>query len=140
MIENITEMRIGWGDLDSLGIVFYPRYYEWMDKCGHLFFKTAGIPFELMWRKKGVVFGLVETGCRYFKAGRYHLKIRIVTQLTHLESKTLTFSHTIQDATDGSLMVEGTEKRICMDVSDPKNLKAIDIPIEVFGTLKKAME
>ena len=41
MIENITDMHIGWGDLDPLGIMFYPRYYAWMDECGHLFFKTA---------------------------------------------------------------------------------------------------
>ena len=132
-------MRIGWGDLDSLGIVFYPRYYEWMDKCGHLFFETAGIPIELIWQEKGIVFGLVETSCRYFKAGRYHQKIRIITRLTHIESKTFTFSHTIQDANNGTLMVEGTEKRICMNASDPNNLKAMDIPIEVFRILKEGM-
>ena len=139
MIKNITEIRIGWGDLDSLGIVFYPRYYAWMDECGHLFFKSAGIPCELMWQEHDIVFGLVETGCRYFKAGRYHQNIRIITQITSLESKTLTFSHVVQDTEDGSLMVEGIEKRICMDASDPKNLKAIDIPKKIFSTLKRAM-
>jgi YbgC/YbaW family acyl-CoA thioester hydrolase len=139
MIESITDMRIRWGDLDSLGIVFYPRYYEWMDACGHMFFDTAGLPFERMWQEHGIVFGLVETGCRYFKAGRYHQKIRIITRLTHLDSKTLTFSHLIQDTGDGGLLVEGTEKRICMDASDPKDLKAVDIPIDVFDILKDAM-
>jgi YbgC/YbaW family acyl-CoA thioester hydrolase len=139
MIENITDMRIGWGDLDPLGIVFYPRYYAWMDECGHLFFKTAGIPCEVMWQERGIVFGLVETGSRYFKAGRYHQNIRIITRITSLDSKTLTFSHVVQDAEDGSRMVEGTEKRICMDASDPENLKAIDIPKDVFSILKRAM-
>jgi len=28
MKQNIVERKIMWGDLDSLGIVFYPRYYE----------------------------------------------------------------------------------------------------------------
>ena len=139
MIENITDKRISWGDLDPLGIVFYPRYYAWMDECGHLYFKTAGISCERMRQERGIVFGLVETGSRYFKAGRYHQNIRIITQITSLESKTLTFSHVVQDAEDGSLMVEGTEKRICMDASDPENLKAIDIPKEIFSILKRAM-
>jgi len=139
MIENISARRISWGDLDALGIVFYPRYYEWIDACGHLFFETAGIPFEWMWREHKIVFGLVETGCRYKKAGRYHQTIRIITRLTQLDSKTLTFGHFIQDATDDSLMVEGTEKRICMDASDPGNLMAIDIPDDIFRVLNGAM-
>jgi len=25
------------------GIVFYPRYYEWIDACGHLFFESIGL-------------------------------------------------------------------------------------------------
>jgi YbgC/YbaW family acyl-CoA thioester hydrolase len=139
MIENIVDMRISWGDLDALGIVYYPRYYEWIDECGHLFFDTAGIPFEWMRQEHGIVFGLVETGCRYLKAGRYHQKIRIITRLVHLESKTLTFRHLIQNAEDGSLMVEGTEKRICMDASDPENLRAVDIPENIFRVLNKAI-
>ena len=60
MIECVTEERIRWGDLDSLGIVFYPRYYEWIDACGHRFFEIAGIPFDSMWRKHKIIFGMVE--------------------------------------------------------------------------------
>lgn len=137
MLECITEQRIRWGDLDSLGIVFYPRYYEWIDACGHRFFDMAGVPIDDMWRKHRVIFGLVETGCKYFKAGRYHQAIRIVTTLTHLDSKRLTFQHLIQDARDGGLMVKGMEKRICMDVSDQENLKAVDIPADIFNVLSK---
>ena len=40
MHVHTVERRIMWGDLDSLGIVFYPRYYEWMDACGHLLFES----------------------------------------------------------------------------------------------------
>ena len=37
MFQNVIERQIGWGDLDPAGIVYYPRYYEWIDAAGHLF-------------------------------------------------------------------------------------------------------
>ncbi|HUU80038.1 MAG TPA: acyl-CoA thioesterase, partial [Acidobacteriota bacterium] len=72
MKENIVERKIMWGDLDSLGIVFYPRYYEWIDACGHLFFESISLNIGDLWRERKIIFGLVETSSRYFKPGRYH--------------------------------------------------------------------
>ena len=77
MFESVMERRIMWGDLDALGIVFYPRYYEWFDGCAHQFFEAVGIPHDRLWKEYGIVFGLTETRCRYKRAGRYHQRIKI---------------------------------------------------------------
>ena len=140
MKKNTVEKKVMWGDLDSLGIVFYPRYYEWIDACGHLFFEAIGLPLGDLWRKRNLQFGLVETSCRYYKPGRYHQEIRITTHIQDLEVKTVRIKHTLRDAKDDSLLVEGVERRICMDVSDLANFKAIPIPEDIYGVLKKAKE
>jgi hypothetical protein len=44
--------------------------------------------------------------------------------------------HTIRDSKDDTLLVEGFEKRICMDVSDPENFRAMDIPEDIYGVLE----
>ena len=138
MKQNVVERKIMWGDLDSLGIVFYPRYYEWIDASGHLFFDKINLNIGDLWQKRNILFGLVETSCRYLKPGRYHQSVRIVTNIDALEEKTLVFKHSIQESTDNALMVEGYEKRVCLDVSDPKNFRAIDIPQDIYDVLKKA--
>ena len=138
MQQNVVERKIMWGDLDSLGIVFYPRYYEWIDACGHLFFEKINLNIGDLWHERNILFGLVETSCRYFKPARYHQSVRIVTNIDALEEKTLVFKHSIHDSTDDALMVEGYEKRVCLDVSDPKNFRAIDIPQDIYDVLKKA--
>ena len=138
MTQNIVERKIMWGDLDSSGIVFYPRYYEWIDASGHLFFDKINLNIGDLWQKRNILFGLVETSCRYLKPGRYHQSVRIVTNIDALEEKTLVFKHSIQESTDNALMVEGYEKRVCLDVSDPKNFRAIDIPQDIYDVLKKA--
>ena len=139
MKQNIVKKTIAWGDLDALGIVFYPRYYEWIDAGGHLFFDSIKLNLALLWRERNIMFGLVETSCLYFKPGRYQQQIEIVTHIDSLEEKTMVFKHLIRDRMDESLIVEGRENRICMDVSDPDSFRAIDIPEDIYSILKDAV-
>ncbi len=140
MKEHVVKRKIMWGDLDSLGIVFYPRYYEWIDASGHLFFEAINLNIGDLWRKRKILFGLVETSCRYVIPARYHQEIRILTNIDALNRKTLVLKYTILASESDDLMVEGFEKRICMDVSDPKDFQAIDIPPEIYAVLKNAKE
>lgn len=140
MRQNIIERTITWGDLDSLGIVFYPRYYEWMDASAHLFFESIKLNLVQLWREKNIIFGLVETKCRYFKPGQYQQKIEIVTHIESLEEKTVVFNHLIRDQGDRGQMVEGKETRICLDLSDPNRFRAIDIPDHIYRVLKEASQ
>ena len=138
-MENIVKRRIMWGDLDALGIVFYPRYYEWFDSSAHHFFEVMGISHDRLWKEYGIVFGLAETQCRYLSAGRYHQQVKILTRLEHLNKKGLTLRHTISHTEDGKTMVEGMEKRICMDASNPQDLKIATIPEMVYTALEQAL-
>ena len=134
--KNKVERKIMWGDLDTLGIVFYPRYYEWIDGCSHLFFESMNLSLKSLSEKRQVNFGLIETGCRYFKPGKYHQTIQIITQLDELDKKTLLLRHEILLTDDESLMVEGFERRICMDTSETKKIRVRDIPNDIYTILK----
>ncbi|MBW1911338.1 MAG: acyl-CoA thioesterase [Deltaproteobacteria bacterium] len=140
MKQNIVERKVMWGDLDSLGIVFYPRYYEWIDACGHLFFEAINLNIGDLWRERRILFGLVETSCRYLKPARYHQEIRIVTNINALDNKTIVIKHSMRALENDELMVEGLEKRICLDVSDPEAFRAIDFPDDIYTVLKGAKD
>jgi len=140
MKEHVLKRKIMWGDLDSLGIVFYPRYYEWIDGCSHLFFESLNLHIGDLWRGRKILFGLVETSCRYRMPGRYHQEIRIITTIDALDRKTVVMKHAIMASKGDDLMVEGFEKRICLDVSDPDHFRAIDIPDDIYAILKSAAE
>ncbi len=139
MFENVMEKRIMWGDLDALGIVFYPRYYEWFDACAHQFFEVIGIPQDRLWKDHNIIFGLAETRCRYLSAGRYHERVKILTRLQNLNKKGLTLEHHIVRSEDGQCIVVGTENRICMDTKNPLELKVATIPEMVYQALQKLL-
>ena len=139
MKQNIIERRIMWGDLDALGIVFYPRFYEWFDGCGHMFFESIGLPLDQLWQEQSVMFGLVETSSRYFSPGRYNDHIRIVSSIEELDVRTVKLIHRVELKSDASRLVEGLEKRICMDVSNPSKFHAREIPPDIYEVLENAM-
>ena len=39
-----VRVQVGWGDCDPTGIVFYPRFYAWMDTVSHVLAREMGIP------------------------------------------------------------------------------------------------
>lgn len=38
-----NRLTVQWGDCDPAGIVFYPRFFEWMDRASHLLEREMGI-------------------------------------------------------------------------------------------------
>lgn len=140
MKQNIVERKIMWGDLDSLGIVFYPRYYEWIDASGHLFFDAINLNIGDLWRKRNLLFGLAETSCRYYKPGKYDQRIRILTSIDDLQEKIVILKHLIRESDSNVLMVEGYENRICLDMSSSENIRAINIPEDIHAVLKNAKD
>ena len=139
MIENKVEKKIMWGDLDSLGIVFYPRYYEWIDGCSHLFFERISFDLIALWKERQIGFSLIETFANYFSPGRYKQDIVIFTRIGKLQRKAVTIHHSIMDKASEKVMVRGYEKRVCMDTRDPNNFKAMEIPDDVFRLFRQAM-
>jgi YbgC/YbaW family acyl-CoA thioester hydrolase len=137
---NSVEKKIMWGDLDALGIVFYPRYSEWIDASGHLFFESIGLIINDIWHQRGVQFSLVGTSCKYYSPGRYHQEIIIRTNIERLRDKIVELKHEIISARDNLLMVRGIESRICTDVSNPDIFKAMKIPDDLHKILSVAYQ
>lgn len=139
MIQNKIERKIMWGDLDSLGIVFYPKYYDWIDSCSHLFFEKISLDLAELWKERQIVFGLTKTSCDYFSPGRYHQEIIITTHIKKIERKNVTIKHIITNKSNDRIMVRGFEKRTCMNVKEPEALNAMDIPDDIYDIFKKAL-
>ena len=131
--------RITWGDLDALGIVFYPRYYEWIDEASHIFFEKIGLNPGRLLRERGITFALAETGCRYFRPGRYHVEIEIITELEELGEKTLTLRHEMR-LSGNEVLLEGYEKRKCVRRLEGTTFEAVSIPEDMLTLLRDHLQ
>ncbi len=139
MFRCITERQIGWGDLDATAIIHYPHCYEWIDTANHHLFDAIGLNHQMLLRSRKLQFTLVESGCTFFKSGRYLARVQILWEIQDVGKKTITFKYRIVAAEDGGVLAEAMEKRICIDASNPDHLKAKDIPEDILAVLREKM-
>jgi 4-hydroxybenzoyl-CoA thioesterase len=135
MIVSERQVRVHWGDCDPAGIVYYPRYFEWVDASTILLFERAtGLTkVRMLEQYGGAGLALLEARAVFKTASQYGDDLTIATQVTEFRRTTFFVHHRIARA-DGTLGLEAFETRL-WTVRDPKTgrIKSGDMPREVLA-------
>lgn len=84
------EVRIVWGDCDEQGIVFYPKYFYWMDCAYQALLRDAGFSLRTL-RDDFAIVGMpiVEANSRFFASATHEDILRIEARIAHWGEKSL---------------------------------------------------
>ena len=137
MKSHTTEIRVRWGDVDSAGIVFYPRFYEWYDLACEALFDSLGLPWPETFPRYGIVgVPIVESGARFVSPVRYGDAMRIRATVAWVKDKTFRMEYEI--TVDGRACASGFEVRawVARPSVPGERLQARPIPDEVARRLR----
>jgi 4-hydroxybenzoyl-CoA thioesterase len=135
MLSNERPIRVQWGDCDPAGIVFYPRYFEWMDASTILLFeKATGLTkIKMLEKYGGAGLALLEARAVFKAASQYGDDIRIETRITEFRRTVFMVQHRITRA-DGALAVEGFETRLwTVRDTGTGRIRSGEMPAEVIA-------
>ena len=112
-----VRVQVGWGDCDPAGIVFYPRFYAWMDTVSHVLAREMGIPREAMIPPGSDMLGfpVVGTEAQYLTPARMDDILEVRTWVARVGRSSLSLRHEIlRIETDGSEtpIANGREDRV----------------------------
>jgi 4-hydroxybenzoyl-CoA thioesterase len=112
-----VRVQVGWGDCDPAGIVFYPRFYAWMDTVSHVLAREMGIPRELMIPPGSDMLGfpVVGTQAQYLSPARMDDLLEVRTWVARVGRSSLSLRHEIlRLEADGSEtpIAHGREDRV----------------------------
>src|SRR5919198_1991353 len=81
-----VRVQVGWGDCDPAGIVFYPRFYAWMDTVSHVLAREMGIARESMTPPGSPLLGfpVVATQAQYLSPARMDDVLEVRTRVAHI--------------------------------------------------------
>jgi 4-hydroxybenzoyl-CoA thioesterase len=83
-MKSQFEVRIVWGDCDEQGIVFYPKYFYWMDSAFQGILRAAGQSLRSMREGFGIVgIPIVEANARFFASATHEEILRIESEIGH---------------------------------------------------------
>jgi 4-hydroxybenzoyl-CoA thioesterase len=135
MLTSERVIRVQWGDCDPAGIVYYPRYFEWVDASTLLLFeKATGLTkIRMLERYGGAGLALLEARAAFKVASQYGDNLKIETRVTEFRRTTFFVEHRFTKA-DGTLALEAFETRL-WTVRDPDSgrIKSGDMPAEVIA-------
>ena len=126
-----VRVQVGWGDCDPAGIVFYPRFYAWMDTVSHLLAREMGIAREAMLPPGSdlVGFPVVGTRAQYVTPARMDDLLEVRTWVARVGRTSLSLRHEIlRLEADGSEtpIASGREDRVFV-VQGPAGLRAREL-------------
>ena len=137
MLVNTRTVRIEWGDCDPADIVFYPRFFAFLDACTIVLFEQAlAMPMREMRKAyRCVGFPMVDTRARFLIPSRYGDEVTIETQVRAIRTSSFDVHHRLLKG--GELAVEGFETRVwtVVDPADPERIKSHPIPAAVIEAL-----
>ena len=133
MLIHRTEIRVEWGDCDPLGIVFFPRYFEYFDACTNaLFLRALGFPKAQMLRHYQIAgIPLVQASCNFIVPSSFGDVVAVDSCVTEWGDSSFSLLHKLFRGT--SLAVEGLEKLVwtVRQPGDTSKIKGHPVPKEV---------
>jgi 4-hydroxybenzoyl-CoA thioesterase len=140
MLVNNKTIHIEWGDCDPLGIVYFPRYFEFFDACTNALFEQAGLPKPELLRKYEIAgIPLVDARCRFILSSAFGDRVNVESAITKWGTSSFSVGHRLYK---GELLaVEGFETRVWVvrEPLDPRGIRSQTIPQELidrFGPLE----
>jgi 4-hydroxybenzoyl-CoA thioesterase len=132
MLVNEKEIHIEWGDCDAMGIVYFPRYFEFFDACTNALFEVAGWAKPELLRKFELAgIPLVEASARFLAPSRFGDTVVIKSSIEKWGTSSFSVAHRLYRG--DSLAVEGFETRVwTASASDGRGLHGKPVPREVI--------
>jgi 4-hydroxybenzoyl-CoA thioesterase len=134
MLVNKKSIHIEWGDCDPLGIVYFPRYFEFFDACTNALFESAGLPkHELLRAYEIAGIPLVDDHARFLLPSSFDDTVLVESAIVKWGTHSFSVEHRLYK---GELLaVEGFEKRVWTVHAplDPRGIHSAAIPGEVIA-------
>ncbi len=112
-----VRVQVAWGDCDPAGIVFYPRFFAWMDSVSHVLARAMGIPREAMLPPSAdlVGFPIVRAEAQFVAPARLDDTLEVRTRVSRIGRSSLTLKHQIvrlEPQGAETLVATGSEDRV----------------------------
>jgi 4-hydroxybenzoyl-CoA thioesterase len=136
---NKRSIHIEWGDCDPLGIVYFPRYFEFFDACTNALFERAGLPKQEMLKKYAIAgIPLVESRARFLLPSSFGETVVVESSITEWGRASFSVYHRLFKAEE--LAVEGFEKRVWVvhAPGEKTKIKSQAIPREVIERFEQS--
>lgn len=129
-----TEFRVRYAETDRMGVVYHANYLVWCEVGRVEFMRTLGRDYASL-EEQGTGLAVTEARVRYLAPARFDDPIRVVTSLTGVRSRAVSFDYEITHAESGVRLATAHTDLVSID----REGRLMAIPAEFRLALESAL-
>jgi len=133
-MQQVSTFRVRYAETDQMGVVYHANYLVWCEVGRTDLIRTLGTPYAEV-ERSGVSLAVADARLRFKRGARYDEVVRVVTSVTEVRSRTVTFGYEI-------LLEDGTPLATASTVlvAVGRDGRSTMLPPELRQALEQAIE
>ena len=132
-----SENLIAWGDCDAAGIVYYPRFFYFMDVAFQTLLRKAGLNHHILFEQFGARVPIVDVSAKFLSPATFEDRLVVGAQVAHWGTKSFRVNY--QGARGGVPVFEGYEVRVWAMVAPDGTIATAPIAPQFRTALSAAL-
>ena len=137
-MESRSEIRVRYAETDQMGVAYHANYLIWCEVGRTDLIRQLGMSYADM-ERRGVMLAVADAQLRYHASARYDDVVRIVTRLTGVRSRMVTFAYDLRrvDAAgaDGDRLASASTTLVSLD----RDGRPVALPADIRRMLEAAV-
>ena len=140
-MESRSEIRVRYAETDQMGVAYHANYLVWCEVGRTDLIRQLGMSYAEM-ERRGVLLAVADAQLRYHASARYDEVVRIVTRLSGVRSRMVSFEYALcrvdADGRDGDRLATASTTLVSIAPDGKPTALPADMRAMLEGALAPA--
>ena len=124
----ISENLIAWGDCDTAGIVYFPRYFHFIDGAFQAMLRKSGFSHRRLLQEFGVRVPIIDAGAKFISPATFDDRLVVEAEVVHWGTKSFRVNY--KGAREDVPVFEAFEARVWARIAADGSITTVAIAPE----------
>ena len=132
-VEHTVKLRVRFAETDAMQVVYYAEYFVWFEVARTELFRSIGMPYSVISRKRGFHTPVVQAHADYKSSARYDDEISVRVWASKVGTSSVRLDYEVTKLPDKVLLCTGHTVHVLIgEDGKPKDIPA-DIKERLSG-------
>jgi acyl-CoA thioester hydrolase len=106
-VEHTVKLRVRFAETDAMQVVYYAEYFVWFEVARTELFRSIGIPYSVISRKRGFHTPVVQAHADYKSSARYDDEVAVRVRASKVGTSSLRLDYEVTKLPEEELLCTG---------------------------------
>lgn len=106
-VEHTVKLRVRFAETDAMQVVYYAEYFVWFEVARTELFRSIGMPYSVISRKRGFHTPVVQAHADYKSSARYDDEVAVRVWASKVGTSSVRLDYEVTKLPDKALLCTG---------------------------------